>query len=259
MSTKPRLRLLVGVFSLLLAASAVAEEFRVETDIFLGDQKEPLAQNVTLFSSGLVYDFPRTGPEEITVFDPSRGRFVLLDPKRKIKTTVTTQELLELAAAMKVHARELEGAFAFAANPEFDEEMDDNTGWLTLSSPLLTYRAHCTTPKLPSAVTSYRSFADWYARLNATRPGSLPPFARMELNRAIAQRDQVPEEVELTVEPKIRYVGRKLVVRSRHLFNWRLSNTDRKQIDQAGTHMADFEAVTVREYRRSLEQLAGQP
>jgi len=160
---------------------------------------------------------------------------------------------------MKVHARELEGAFAFAANPEFDEEVDHNTDWLTLSSRLLTYRARCATPKLPSAVTSYRSFADWYARLNATRPGSLPPFARMELNRAIAQRDQVPEEVELTVQPKIRFVGRKLVVRSRHLFNWRLSNTDRKLIDQAGTHMADFEAVTVREYRRSLEQLAGEP
>ena len=257
MSRKPRLEMLVGVLFLLLATSAVADEFRVETDIFLGDQKEPFAQNVTLFSSGLVYDFPRTGPEEITVFDPSRGRFVLLDPRRKVKATVTTQELLELAAAMKVHAKGLEGAFAFAANPKFDEDMDDETGWLSLSSQLLTYRARCTTPKLPSAVTSYRSFADWYSRLNATRPGSLPPFARMELNRAIAQRDQVPEEVELTVEPKHRFVGRKLVVHSRHLFNWRLSNTDRKQIDQAGTHMANYEAVTIREYRRSLEQLAG--
>jgi hypothetical protein len=259
MSSKPLLRMLVGVICLLLVHSALAEEFRVETDIFLGDQKEPFAQNVTLFSSGLVYDFPRTGPEEITVFDPARGRFVMLDPRRKVKATVTTQELLELAAAMKVHARELEGAFAFAANPEFDEDVDNETGWVTLSSRLLTYRARCISPKLPSAVTRYRSFADWYARLNATRPGSLPPFARMELNRAIAQRNQIPEEVTLTVEPKHRFVGRKLVVRSHHLFNWRLSNTDRKKIDQAGTKMADFEAVTIREYRRSLDQLAAKP
>lgn len=259
MSEKPCLGMLVGVFCLWLAAIAVADEFRVETDVFLGGQEKPFARNVTLFTSGLVYDFPRTGSDEITVFDPSRGRFVLLDPRRKVKTTVTTQELLELAAAIKVHAKELDGAFAFAANPDFDEELDRETGWLTLSSQLLTYRARCTTPKHPSAVTSYRSFADWYSRLNATQSGSLPPFARMELNRAIAGRDQVPEEVELTVEPRHRFAGRKLVVRSRHLFNWRLSNTDRKQIDHAGTCMADYDTVTLREYRRAQEQLAGEP
>ena len=242
-----------------IVASASADEFRVESDIFVGNQKEPIAKNLTLFSSGLVYDFPRMGPKEITVFDPARGRFVLLDPRRKVKTTVTTQELLELAAAMKVHAREMKGAFAFAANPKFDQEMDDETGWLTLSSPSLTYRALCISPESSSAVASYRGFADWYARLNATRPGSLPPFARMELDRAISERRQVPQEVELTVEPERRFVGRKLVVRSKHLFNWRLSNVDRQQIEKAGTYMADFEAVSVSTYRESLDQLAGNP
>ncbi len=256
MTRRLGLNWVLGIAILALAASTSADEFRVESDIFVGNQKEPIAKNLTLFSSGLVYDFPRLGPEEITVFDPARGRFVLLDPQRKVKTTVTTQELLELAAAMKVHARELTGAFAFAANPEFDQEMDDETGWLTLSSPSLTYRARCIAPEVPSAVARYRGFADWYARLNATRPGSLPPFARMELDKAISERQQIPQEVELTIEPERRFVGRKLVVRSKHLFNWRLSNTDRRQIEQAGTYMAEFEAVSVGVYREYLEQLA---
>jgi hypothetical protein len=256
MTRVSRLVGLLGIATLWLAGSARAEEFRVESDVFIGDQKEPIARSVTLFSSGLVYDFPRLGPKEITVFDPARGRFVLLDPERKVKTTVATQELLELAAAMKVHAKDLTGAFAFAANPKFEEHLDADTDWLTLSSPVLTYRARCMSPEVAAAADRYRQFADWYARLNATRPGSLPPFARMELDRAIAERQQVPLEVELTVEPERRFVGRRLVVRSRHHFNWRLSNTDRQQIDTAGNYMAGFESVSVSVYRESLEQLA---
>ncbi len=257
MTRKLCLHWMLGIAWMAVVASASADEFRVESEIFVGNQTEPIAGNLTLFSSGLVYDFPRMGPKEITVFDPARGRFVLLDPRRKVKTTVTTQELLELAAAMKVHARDVEGAFASAANPNFDQHMDDESGWLTLSSPSLTYRAQCIVPQLPSAVARYRGFADWYARLNATRPGSLPPFARMELDRAISERGKVPSEVELTVEPERKFVGRKLVVRSKHLFNWRLSNTDRQQIEKAGTYMADFQAVSVSSYRESLDQLVG--
>lgn len=237
------------------ALPATGDEFRIETDVFLGTEKEPVAQSVTLFSGGLVYDFPLIGPQEVTVFDGSRGRFILLDVPRKTKTTLLTQELLEITAAIKVQAQELDGVFAFAADPQFKQEVDASEGWLTLSSNLLSYRAKGVKPQLPEAAATYREFADWYARLNATRPGNLPPFARLELNRALAERQEVPEEVELTVEPKNRWAGRKVVIRSRQIFNWRLSNTDRKRIDTAGSQMADFEAVSFQEYRQP-QQLA---
>ncbi|NLF71909.1 MAG: hypothetical protein GX575_23000 [Candidatus Anammoximicrobium sp.] len=234
------------------------EDFRVETDVFLGGEKEPVAQNVTLFSGGLVYDFPLIGPQEITVFDGARGRFVLLDVPRKIKSTLTTQELLQTTAAIKIQAQGLDGLFAFAADPQFQGKADDQDGWLTLSSSLLSYRAKGIKPKLAATADVYRDFADWHARLNATRPGNLPPFPRLELNRTLAERQQVPEEVELTVEPKSRWAGRKLVVRSHHIFNWRLSNTDRKRIETAGTYMADFQAVSFQDYRLPL-LAAGKP
>ena len=246
----PALSLLAGPIS---GLSAKAEDFRIETDVFLGGETEPVAQNVTLFTSGLVYDFPLIGPQEITVFDAARGRFILLDVSRKTKTTLQTHELLEITAAIKIQAQGLDGVFAFAADPQFRHEVDDQSGRLTLSSPLMTYQAKGTKPPMPAAVATYRDFADWYARLNATRPGNLPAFPRLELNRLLEERQEVPEEVELVVAPKSRWAGRKLVVRSRHAYNWRLSNTDRKRIDTAGNYLADFQAVDFQKYRQPLQ------
>ncbi len=248
-----------AIWLLLVCAAACvvhADEFRVETDVFVGSQKEPIAENVTIFTDGLVYDFPLTGPEEITVFDRSRGRFVLLDCRRKVKTTLTTQDLVEFTSALKAHASETDGVFAFAANPRFQRGLDPKTDWLTLSANLMTYRAKGAKPNTETAVSTYRNFADWYARLNATRPGSLPPFARLKLNEAIAKEGWIPEEVELTVTPKMRVVGRKLIMRSHHATVWHLSNKDRERIEKAGDQMLTFQAVGFQDYRKESQVAA---
>lgn len=237
-----------------VSAPARAEDFRVETDVFVGNQKKPVAQSLTLFASGLIYDFPLAGSEEVTVFDPVRGRFVLLDPPRKVKTTLAGQDILQFTAALKAHAQEAKGAVAFAAQPQFERSVDEQTGWLTLSSSILTYRAKGQLPKHASIVETYRQFADWYARLNATRPGGLPPFARMELNQALAGRGWVPEEVELTVASTTPVVGKNLVLRSRHHFNWLLSSTDRQRIEDAGTQLVTFQAVSFQDYRAAATE-----
>jgi hypothetical protein len=75
----------------------------------------------------------------------------------------------------------------------------------------------------------------------------------LELNQALAERDQVPEEVELTIESERHLLGNKLVIRSQHMFNWILSNTDRQRIETAGNHMADFQPVSLQEYRESQQ------
>lgn len=235
-----------------ISGFAWSDEFRVDTDIYVGKQKQPIAQNLTIFTSGLVYDFPLAGPEEITVFDPAHGRFVLLDCQRKVKTTLTTTEIVEFAAAMKVQAQEIGGVVAFAASPQFEHHFDQKNQRLTLSSELMTYRTKGAPPRSESAAASYRNFADWYARLNATRPGNLPPFARIELNKAIAERGLIPEEVERRIAPKNRLVGRELVVRSQHNIVWQLTNTDRKRIEKAGTDMVSFQSVSFRDYQREL-------
>ncbi len=45
-------------------------------------------------------------------------------------------------------------------------------------------------------------------------------------------------------------------MRSQHLANWRLSQTDRKQIDRAGTYLADFAEVSFREYVQLPDEIA---
>lgn len=242
------------VLPLCAAACVVrADEFRVETDVFVGSQKNPIAENVTLFTNGLVYDFPLAGPEEITVFDRDRGRFVLLDCRRKVKTTLTTQDLVEFTSALKAHATEADGVFAFAADPQFQQRHDSEGNRLILSGSLMTYRAKGVSPSSEVAVSAYRTFADWYARLNATRPGSLPPFARLKLNEAIAKEGWIPKEVELTVTPKMRVVGRKLIMRSHHIASWQLSPKDRERIEKAASHMVNFQAVGFQDYRKESQ------
>jgi len=240
-----------------ISGFAWSDEFRVDTDIYVGNQKEPYAQNLTIFTSGLVYDFPLAGPEEITVFDPAHGRFVLLDCQRKVKTTLTTTEIVEFVAAMKAQALDVGGVVAFAANPLFEHHFDQKNRRLTLSSELMTYRTKGAEPKSESAVSDYRNFADWYARLNATRPGNLPPFARIELNKAIAERGLIPEEVERRIAPKNRLVGRELVVRSQHSTYWQITNTDRKRIEKAGADMVSFQSVSFQDYLRELLAASG--
>jgi hypothetical protein len=228
----------------------VAEDFRVDTDVFLEDNaEEPIAETLTLFSRGIVYDFILSGSEEITIFDVDRGNLVLLDTERQMKTSLTTQELLSLSAKMKVLVEGEKLAEVFF--PEFVTQFDVDGPQLVLTSPRLTYRVTATRPKLATAAERFRQFADWYARLNALRPGNMPPFARLELNSALADRELVPEEIEREVVLEGRFANKKTRVRSKHSFVWLLSGTDRKRIEKADRLRAEYSpAVSLAEYWR---------
>jgi hypothetical protein len=246
---------MVAVVPLVLIGAGLAEAqhepFRIDTDVFSGDDPEPFAQSITIFSEGMVYDFPQMGPGEITVFDPARGRIILLDGQRRVKTTVSTHELLEFTAAMKVKLTQMGGVMADTTDNPVEKESGGDDQWYVLGNRLVTYRVRGIEPRFDEAAARYQQFADWYARLNATRPGSMPPFLRIELNRALVQHGLIPEEVELIVTPERGLMGRDTTIRSRHLPYWRLSNTDRQRIETAGHQMAKFTAVSFQEYRQA--------
>ena len=232
-------------------AAAENDDFRIDTDVFAGDSREPFAQSVTVFFGGMVYDFPLMGTQETTVFDPARGRIVLLDAQRKVKTTLSTHELLEYTAALKVKLTQMGGLLADAADEQLERETGSDGEWFTLRNRSVSYRAKGVEPRFGHAVVQYQQFADWYARLNATRPGSMPPFIRIELNRVLVENGLIPEEVELTVAPERGLMSRATTMRSRHLPYWRLSNTDRQRIETAGTQIAKFTTVSFQEYRQA--------
>jgi hypothetical protein len=182
----------------------------------------------------------------------ARDRFILLDPQRSMKTELTTadvetfiQNLRERGAARSEHF----------FNPQFEYSYDEDTEWHELAGERLVYRAKGIEPELPGAADRYRFFADWYAQLSALRPGNMPPFGRMELNKLLAEKGLIPEDVERVVTIANVFPPKKIEARSHHLVNWRLSDQDHKQIRKVGDQIQSLSAVTVNVYFE-LDKLA---
>jgi NAD-dependent SIR2 family protein deacetylase len=70
-----------------MAAPLAADDFRIETKVYAG--KDKVSHNTTLFEAGYVYDY-LSDPERVAVFDQHHGRFIVLDPVRKVKSEVKT-------------------------------------------------------------------------------------------------------------------------------------------------------------------------
>lgn len=228
--------------------------FRMETEIFVAGEAKPAVEYLTLFTDATIYDFRITKPEELAVFDLQRNRIVVLDPSTKRKTTISTDDILQFTAGIKAEVDETNPIFFAAAHPQLESSADEEGRWLTLSSKHLTYRIKGSRPKQASAARRYQEFADWSARLSAMRLGNLPPFARIELNKAAAERGWIPEEVERIVNPG-KLGQRKQEVRSTHLVNWLLSEEDRKKIERTGDQLASYREVSIGEFR-DLDKLS---
>lgn len=241
----------IGVLTtgLLMISGIEAGEFRVDTEVFAGSEKEPISENLTIFSGGRVYDFLLGSNKEIAIYDPVRGEIHLLDEEHQLRTTITIDELAQSVADLRAKAAE-NGQLA-TLDPQFEVQVEAESGWLAMTSRRLTYRIKGSKPKQDDAVAQYQEFANWYARLNAIRTNGPPPFARNTVNQEVAQRGWLPEEVERTTGNTL--PGRKTVVRSRHITNWLLSNSDHKRIERAGNFLAAFKQVSFEEYRQTTE------
>lgn len=254
-SVWPRVPLITFLFAVLVVwtGEAHGQKFRVDSELFENQQKEPFLITLTIFRDGTVYDFRWTEPKEVTVLDTKNGRFTLIDEANRQKATVTTKELLEFSLELETHAaKEKDRLFAFCAAPQFEisqkpiEMNGQSLVELRLSSKLMTYVANGVKPQLEESGRAYRHFADWCARLNATRGGNLPPGARLALNKALAEGDLLPLEITRTTGGTL--LEKKLELRSQHRVNWTLSGEDERQIERASDMMATFENVSYSDY-----------
>jgi len=226
------------------------EGFRVESKVFFGSDKEPKTESTTIFCRGLVYDYLKS-PAETIVLDAARGRFVLLDRERRVRTEVTTQEVLGLCENLrKWAAMQTDSYLKFLAAPTFEEQPDERTGELVFQSPWLTYRVTTADAESESVVRQYREFCDWYARLNARlNPGYKLVFARLAINEAICKHGQVPREITLAL-PRKALAFQKSTIRSEHQFISHLVESDRDRIAQTSQFMAIFKPVDFAEYEK---------
>jgi len=229
-----------------VAASATAEGFRIETKIFVGKEKEPTSTTTTLFMNGVVYDF-LSSPEQIAVFSQPRGnkpgRFILLDPERGVRTEFSTEKLNGAMENLTKWASQQKNSFLkFAANPKFDESYDKSSGKIVLTSYEENYRIDTATPERPEALAEYREFLDWYTKLNTLLEAGPPPGPRLQVNAALAKHKVIPTRVELTRQ------GDDKPIRAEHDFTWRLSQADRKRIDDANASLAAYQNVENEEF-----------
>jgi hypothetical protein len=240
---------LAVALSSLIASRAAADDFRIETKVFVGKETEPASQDLALFRGEQVYDF-LDKPKEITVFDKPRSRVILLDPARRVKTEVTMERLMAFSDELRTWCgKQSDPLLKFAAEPSFDQSLDSASGEMVFTSPFLTYRVATVKAGTDEIARQYLEFSDSYARLNAmTNPGSTPPFPRLKIDEALFLSHGVPEKVQLTTPSRARFGGKPTVVRSEHNVNWRLLESDQQKIQEAEEFLVTFTQLPLERY-----------
>ena len=236
----------------LVSSPASADDFRIETKVFVGKETEPVSEDLALFRGEQVYDFLNK-PREVTVFDKPRSRVILLDPARRIKTILTMEHLMAFSDELRTWCgRQSDPLLKFAAEPRFDQSLDSASGELVFTSPFLTYRVATVKAGTDDIARQYLEFSDSYARLNAmTNPGSTPPFSRLKIDEALFLSHAVPEKVQLTMPPRSHFGGKPTIVRSEHSVNWRLLESDQQKIQEAEEYLVTFTQVSLERYLES--------
>jgi hypothetical protein len=249
--TSRELRVGVILVIVLLASpgATFGEGFRIETKVFVGKEdpkQQAVSETTTLFLDGIVYDFLKK-PQQVAVFRKpgggKPGQFTLLNDQNEIQTKVSTEKVAGTMSKLKSWAAVQRDPFLqFAANPEFDETFDDDSGKLVLASHLENYKVMTKPAEHYDALAEYKEFLDWYTQLNTLLSGGgVPPEPRLRLNSVLARRKVVPLKVELTragEDP----------LRAEHEFQWRLSQEDHKKIDTVRESLTRFREVPNEEF-----------
>ena len=236
-----------------LVSNSNAQDFRIETEIFQGTSNDPISENLTLFSGNLILDFmlptDRTRfPDEIVIYISDERKFVLLDTRRRIKTELLEGQVLQLLASLQSSTIATEDN-DFLFNPEFEEAYDNSSGLLTLQSERITYEVRGKRPKEDSMLHRYYEFIGQFARLNATDPKRMPPFARLKLNAALQKYGFIPDEVRLTLIPSLADNSNPIVLKTTHNVITELSEKDEKRIASAKRYWMEFKDVSLGIFR----------
>ncbi|HEX6963918.1 MAG TPA: hypothetical protein VF175_18770 [Lacipirellula sp.] len=229
------------------ASVIAAQEFRIETEVYVGDEEEPASHTVTLFEKSAVYEFI-DNPKQIIVYNKNaegeNAQFILLDPATRQRTDIDVDRVEKLMEKLtRWAAAQKDPTLQFAAAPSFTEKFDEEGQRLTLSSPQWTYRVATFKTEDSAAIARYHDFTNRFTELNAMLYNSPPPGPRMALNAALEKHGVVPVEIQ-----RITGGDEDNAVKATHLFSWRLSRDDRARLDEAQKFLANFEKVDNREF-----------
>jgi hypothetical protein len=117
----------------------------------------------------------------------------------------------------------------------------------------MVYRAKTVAAHDTETLRRYQDFTYRQAQLNTLlTPGSQPPFARLKLHAALAERQVMAEEVSLKRATVIPNFSRPL--RAEHRFGWTLDDEDRRRIAAADEHATTYKPLTPAEFLKPLAE-----
>jgi len=237
---------------------SAAQEFRVESQVFVEGTATPVSENLTLFNGQIAYDFQlatdgSNAVKEVVVFDARNRQFVLLDIKREIRTDIAEYEILKMVENLR-GVSEIDEDTNFLLNPRFELEVDHTKKTISLTNDDMTYRATGAENVNRDALGIYFDSMDQMTRLSASDPTRLPPFARLALNQEIRRNSFFPAEIQVTYRAGA-VTKDEFSARSKHTPVWQLSKEDHLRIQKAKQQWMQFEKVSLGVYR-GLEQQA---
>ena len=246
------LLLLCVAWAIALPASLQADDFRIVTKVYNGERGEPDSENTTLFRGGVVYDF-LSEPKKVTIFDPNRGRFVMLDSARQVQTEVTLAEVQKFNKELAQWASEKKDELLNSlAKPQFQQKQDPDTGATLFTSATLAYAVKTAPAASRQMFEQYDEFANLFVQLNNMLSLPVrPPYglARLAVNQELRKKGEIPSEVKLTVfGSKIPLLGKNLVLRSQHQVTPMVSDSDAKEIIKVQQQLTGYKKVALEEF-----------
>lgn len=239
-----------------------AESFRVESEVFVNEADEPVARSLTLFREGITWDFREpvaergsaAGQREIVLHDPARERVILINPDCNVKTQIESVRLERLGASLASWARRSDDRLVrWAGGPDFGEGMSESSDRIELVGPRVRYAVAFHAAPSSEAAQDYHRFADMAILLKALlRPGGMPPFPRLAINRRVAVADGIPASVALEIDSRVAMMtGRSESLRSVHRVHPRLLASDLDRIENAESHLAVAAEVPLVEFMQT--------
>jgi len=220
----------------------LAPSFRVETELFEGTQVKPQSQHLLLFDSGVVYDLPIGVGTTITVFDPSRNRVMLLHKTQRVRTSISTESLIQISAQVRSAAIEAGSETSLGLNARVVPGQSEGSYVIEFGDTK--YTATTQASGNDGIAAEYAAFTVWACRLNIARQVGSPPFARMTMADFLASEKALPRQIRLDVKRGLKT----RTYRAEHLYVGRLSDLDRKKIGDVGQMIASFEEVEFSEF-----------
>ncbi|MDG2182124.1 MAG: hypothetical protein P8L78_10555 [Mariniblastus sp.] len=250
-------------FTLLLAISCLVtpqcknsnllgQDFRIDSQVYVDGMRSPVSENITLFASGIIYDFQLSDngeieTEETVIFDSRQKTFTLLNHAKQTKLDLSDLQLISIYEGVRKETRQ-DYRSRFLTDDSFVEDLDSSANLITLSSPQIEYRYSGSQPAKVSILEQYNDFLHYFTLLNVSDPTKVPPFARMELNKSIKKLGWFPTEIQISVQQNSLF-REAFKAKSKHTVRYQLSKQDQDRIESIKKHWAQYKPVHLAEYR----------